>query len=320
MRRFKKCFITGITGSGGSYLCEHIIKRDRNIEIYGTYRSKGYLNLLKTSCGSRAKFFKCDLKDYKKISTIIKKIKPDLIYHVASIADVRESFDKPLKFYENNNSITANLLEAVRKHIPRALIIICSSSEVYGNVKRKNMPINEKQDISPINPYGVTKAFQDLLAQMYTKTFNMNIIITRMFSYSNARRFNLFQTFFAKQIIKYNKKKFLKHGNLKSIRTFIDIEDAMEAYWLTANKGKIGEVYNICGKKTISVENYLKELIKISGKKIKTKLNKKLLRKKDIDVQIGSSAKFIKHTGWKPKIKFQTSVKNLLIETEKYLK
>ena len=82
-----------------------------------------------------------------------------------------------------------------------------------------------------------------------------------MFSYINARRDTLFQTAFAKQIVNIERKsqKVLKHGNLNSIRTFVDIEDAMSAYWLTATNGKIGEIYNIGGNKIISVKNFLKE-------------------------------------------------------------
>ena len=93
-----------------------------------------------------------------------------------------------------------------------------------------------------------------------------------MFSYTNARRSNLFQSAFARQIVLFelNKKKYLKNLNLKSVRTFVDIEDAMEAYWMAAKKGKIGEIYNIGGNKTISVEQFLKELLRQSKKKNKS--------------------------------------------------
>ena len=142
-----------------------------------------------------------------------------------SNADVRGSFDYPLRLA--HNIITANLLEALRKLNFKPLIIICSTSEVYGNVKKIQMPITEKQKIAPINPYAVTKTFQDLLSQVYSKVYKFNIIITRMFSYTNARRQNLFQTAFAKQIArceKYNKRYVFQVT--KSVRTFIDIEDA----------------------------------------------------------------------------------------------
>ena len=154
------------------------------------------------------------------------------------------------------------------------------------------MPIKETQLINPINPYAVTKVFQDLISQVYEKTFGMNVIITRMFSYMNARRNNLFQTAFANQVaaIEKGKLKYLRHGNLKSKRTIIDTTDAMEAYWLAAKKGKVGEVYNICGK-----EKFLNNFLKLihSNKKILCKLDKNLVRPKDIDLQIAIVVNFL---------------------------
>ena len=259
------------------------------------------------------------MNNYNDLKKKIKKINPDLIYHLATHAHVRESFDKPRLTTSNNTIITVNLLEAIRELKFKPLIIICSSSEVYGAVKKSDMPINENQRIAPINPYAATKSFQDFISQIYYKSFNLKIIITRMFSYTNARNEKLFQTAFAKKVVEIENEKsnILKHGNLSSIRTILDKDDAMEAYWLTALKGKIGEVYNIGGSKTISVKNFLKELIKLSNSNIKTKLDKKLLRPQDIKLQIVNSSKFKKHTGWKAKIKFNKSVENLLNECKK---
>lgn len=315
-RTFNHCLITGITGSGGSYLAEHIIKKKKNIKISGFYRSKGYKHLLKSKYGKKISLIKLDLTNYSQIKKKIEILKPDLIFHLASNADVRGSFDKPLEHAYNNNIITVNLLEAIRRSEINPVVMICSTSEVYGSVSKKYMPITEKQKIAPINPYAVTKVYQDLISQVYQKSFGLNIIITRMFSYTNARRSNLFQSAFARQIVlcELNKKKYLKHGNLKSVRTFVDIEDAMEAYWMAAKKGKIGEIYNIGGNKTISVEQFLKELLRQSKKKIKVRLDRSLLRPQDINVQIPSSYKFKKDTGWKPKVLFKDSVKKLLNE------
>ena len=198
-----------------------------------------YINKIRSK---RLKLTKLNLLDYKKLKKFLIKSKPELIYHFASDADVRKSFDLPRQVILNNNNITLNLLEAIRETNLKPLIIICSTPEVYGNVDNNNKPILEKEKMSPQSPYAVSKCFQDLLSQVYYKSYKIDIIITRMFSYTNSRRFTLFQSAFAKQIaeIEKNKIKYLKHGNLKSIRTFIDIDDAMNAYWLTAKKGKIG--------------------------------------------------------------------------------
>jgi GDP-mannose 4,6-dehydratase len=317
-RKFNKCLITGITGSGGSYLAEKINKISPKTKIYGTFRSVGFKKILQSNI-KNLKLEKVDLKNFKKLKKVIKRINPDLIFHFASNADVRSSFDDPLEFSTNNNSITINLLEAIKQTKKNPLIVICSSSEVYGKVSRKDIPLTEKQKFNPVNPYAATKAFQDFISQIYMNSFNLNIIITRMFSYTNARRKNLFQTAFANQIIEIERKekKILKHGNLNSVRTFIDIDDAMEAYWLTATRGKIREIYNIGGDKIISVKNFLKELCLVSKEKIICKVDKNLLRPTDVTLQITNSKKFRKHTGWKPKIKFNESVIKLLKECKK---
>ncbi len=318
-RSFKRCLITGIGGSGGSYLAEYILKRSPKTKIFGFYRSTGYSTYLKKNYKSKISIKKIDLKNFKNLKKKLNIIKPDVVFHLASNADVRNSFFEALKFSDNNNMITVNLLEALRRINSKAIIVICSTSEVYGNVEKKNMPIKETQQIAPINPYAVTKVFQDLMSQVYEKTFGLNVIITRMFSYMNARRNNLFQTAFANQIsaIEKGKLKYLKHGNLKSIRTIIDTKDAMEAYWLAAKKGKIGEIYNICGNQKISVNDFLKKLISFSNKKILCKLDKSLVRPKDIDLQISNCSKFRKHTGWKPKTNLNLAILNLLNECRK---
>ena len=318
-RVFKRCLITGVAGSGGSYLAEYILKRSPSTKIFGFRRSKGYSAYLKKKYKSKVSITKIDLNNFNNLKKKLGIIKPDVIFHLASNADVRNSFFEPLKFSENNNMITVNLLEALKQLKSKAITIICSTSEVYGNVEKKNMPIKETQQIAPINPYAVTKVFQDLMSQVYEKTFGLNIIITRMFSYMNPRRNNLFQTAFSNQVaaIEQGKLKYLRHGNLKSKRTIIDTKDAMEAYWLAAKKGKIGEIYNICGNQQISVNDFLKKLISFSDKKITCKLDKNLVRPKDIDLQISDFKKFQKDTGWRPKTNLNIAILNLLNECRK---
>jgi GDPmannose 4,6-dehydratase/GDP-4-dehydro-6-deoxy-D-mannose reductase len=312
MRKFKKCLFTGATGSGASYLIEYIAKKNPNLKIYGLYRSSGYKKILEKI--KNVNLLKVDLNNKNKLNKILKLVKPDLIYHFASNPDVRKSFDTPYEIINNNNLITLNLLENLRLMKIKPLIIICSTSEVYGNLQKKYMPIREETRFNPANPYAVSKAFQDLLSQVYCKNYKMKIIITRMFTYMNPRRDNLYQSAFARQIIeiKKKKKKILKHGKLNGVRTFLDTKDACSAYWLTAQKGVIGEVYNIAGKKIISIKELLKALIKLSGVKVKKKLEKNFLRITDINYQVADTKKFRKHTGWREKTDFKFSLKMIL--------
>ena len=298
-RKFKKCFITGIGGSGASFLAEFLLNAEPKMKILGLARKK---NKTTANLSKKIKIIECDMNNFNKLKKIIKKYKPDLIYNFASNANVRESFINPRDIILNNNNSCLNLFESIRsinKYKP--LIISVSTSEVYGLVKKSETPIVENCNYSPANPYAVSKTFQDLLAQNYIKNFNFKIIITRMFSYLNSRRLSLFASSWAKQIvdIENNKQKFVKHGNLNSIRTIISTYDMCNAYYLAAKRGVVGEIYNIGSTSPIKISQILKRLIKLSKKNtIKTKLDKKLLRKTDVTLQIPSIKKFKRHTKW----------------------
>ena len=86
----------------------------------------------------------------------------------------------------------------------------------------------------------------------------------------------------------------------------------MSAYWLTAKKGKIGEIYNIGGNDTASIKLVLKKLISLSKKKITLRRDKKLFRPVDVNKQLPNSNKFRRDTNWKPKVDLKTSLENLL--------
>ncbi len=317
MRIFKKALITGVSGSGGSYLAEYIINNQKKTKVFGIYRTKTK-NLTKI-IKKNSNLINCDLNNYKKVLHLIKIIKPDVIFHLASNADVKKSFDYPREIINNNNNCTLNLLEAIREAKINPIIQICSTSEVYGIVKKKETPIKETNSFRPASPYAVSKLFQDLISQNYHKNYGLKIIITRMFTYLNPRRTNLFASHWADQVSKIEKGrlKILKHGNLKSTRTIIDIEDAMRSYWVAATNGKIGEIYNIGGNKVIEISEFLKILKKKAKVKIHTKVDKNLLRKTDVTLQIPDVKKFKKQTKWKPIVKFEDSVNSLLEEFRK---
>ena len=94
----------------------------------------------------------------------------------------------------------------------------------------------------------------------------------------------------------------------------MSIEDIIKAYWLTAKKGKVGEIYNIGDGKNILLKDFLKKLIKLSNKKILTKVNRILLRKTDIKKQIPNSNKFKKDTGWTVNKSLSNILENFLNE------
>ncbi len=311
----KRVLITGIAGSGGSYLADYIAEKHPDVEIHGMVRwhSTTTQNNLAQSA-SRLKLHECDLNDFSSIAVALKKARPDVIFHLASHANVRAGFITPLSVLQNNVMGTANLLEAIRIEGLDPVIQHCSTSEVYGQVDPKDVPIRENCPIRPSSPYAVSKTAQDLLCYSYFKSYGMKIIRTRMFTYLNPRRADLFATSFALQVARIEKglQKELLHGNLDSVRTFIDVRDAMEAYWVAAEKCEPGEVYNIGGTTSHTVGEFLDILKKLSSCAIPSRVNPDLLRPSDVTLQVPDTSKFYQTTGWKPTTPFADSVKFLL--------
>ena len=215
MRNFKRVLITGISGSGGSYLAEQILERNPNISIHGITRwhSTTTANNLR-NIANKVQIYECDLCDLSSVIRTLEIAKPDLIFNLASHANVRACFDTPITVVQNNILSTLNLLEAIRLVKLNPLLVHCSTSEVYGQVDKSQIPINENCPINPVNPYSVSKCTQDQLVYSYGKAYDISAIRTRMFAYINPRRADLFATAWARQIvaIERGEKNILKHG------------------------------------------------------------------------------------------------------------
>lgn len=311
----KRTLITGASGSGGSYIAEYIINNHPGVEVHGISRwhsTASHRNL--ENIAGQVEMHECDLADLSSVIRTYNQIKPDTVFHIASHANVRASWDNPLAVLQNNIMGTANLFEAIRNGGQKPVIQLCSTSEVYGQVKPENIPIKETHSTDPVNVYAISKKAQDDLGRVYHQAFGIPVVTTRMFAYLNPRRTDLFATSFAMQIARIEEglQEELLHGNLKSTRTIIDVRDAMESYWVAATRGKPGEVYNIGGNTVITVGDFLDLLKKESKCQIPSREDPKLLRPIDVTLQIPDVTKFKRDTGWEPKYSIRDSVAYLL--------
>ena len=279
----------------------------------GRWHSTSTLNNL-SAIRSDVKIHECDLMDFSSILSTLEQSRPDVIFHLAAHATVRASFQTPLSVLNNNIMGTANLFEAIRAAKLNPVFQLCSTSEVYGQVGAQDVPIKEETALRPSSPYAVSKVTQDLLGYSYFVAYQMPVIRTRMFAYLNPRRVDLFATSFARQVarIEHGLQSELVHGNLDSVRTIIDVRDAMKAYWDAALYCTPGEAYNIGGQTTIKVGEFLDLLKSLAKTPIISRVDPALLRPADVTLQIPSTEKFENATGWKPQFSFEESVAFLL--------
>jgi GDP-mannose 4,6-dehydratase len=313
-----KILITGITGSGGSYLAEYIVENHPEVKVFGTSRwgsTKTHDNI--KHINDKINLIECDLTDLSSVIRTLEYCKPDKIFHLAAHANVRVCFDNPLAVLYNNIFSTANLLEAVKLVCPNTVFQMCSTSEVCGTPL--TIPIMENHPLNPCNPYAVSKLASEKLAYSYFKAWNLNIVITRAFCYLNSKRKDLFATSFATQIarIEQGKQKILKHGNTASVRTIMHVKEMSEAYWIASEKCEYGIPYNIGGITPITVKEVLDILISKSKVPIIVEQDKNLLRPSDITNQIPDVSRFYEKTGWEQKISIEDSIQWLLDDCRK---
>ncbi len=133
--------ITGITGFVGSHLADYILKNHPDNKLCGIKRWRSPLDNIKHI--EKLNLYDCDLRDLSSLVTILGKVKPDVIFHLAAQSFVSTSYIAPADTIETNVVGTVNLFEAVRILKIDPIIHVCSSSEVYGQVSEKDVPIKE---------------------------------------------------------------------------------------------------------------------------------------------------------------------------------
>jgi GDP-4-dehydro-6-deoxy-D-mannose reductase len=311
----KKALITGINGSGASYLAEYLVSI--GVQVSGIMRwhssnGSGRLNI--HSIKDKVKLYDCDLNDLGSTIRTLEKDKPDYIFHLAAHANVRSCFDNPIAVIQNNVNSTLNLFEAARITNVPAIIQHCSTSEVYGQVRVEDTPITEQTQLNPVNPYAVSKLAQEKIASCYYTSFGLPVIITRMFAYICPRRTDLFSSAFAKQVVEIERgqRDELIHGNLDSTRTLIDVRDMADAYWQASQKCELGVPYNMGGETIMTVGDFLEVLKSRAKVKINSRVDPNLLRPKDVTMQIPDVSRFGLKTGFKCKYSFEESLDFLL--------
>lgn len=319
----KNALITGITGMVGSHLADYLLA-NTDWDIYGMCRWRSPLDnvehlLERANRKERLCFLDGDLADYISLQNVVKKSRPDFVFHLAAQSYPTTSFTSPIQTLDTNILGTERLLEALRNCDGIDPVIhVCSSSEVFGKVPEDKLPIDEECSFHPASPYAISKIGTDMIGRFHAEAYRQKVMTTRMFTHTGPRRGDVFaESTFAKQIAMIEKgliPPIVKTGNLNSLRTWSDVRDAVRGYYMLLTVNPIpGEFYNIGGSYSCTVGEMLKYLISLSTcKNIKVETEERRLRPLDADLQVPDTSKFKKHTGWEPEIPFEQTMQDLL--------
>lgn len=292
-----KALVTGCAGFIGSHLTERLLNEGYEvigIDCFTDYYPRNIKeNNLHTALEQENfEFIGKDLLSLDNYPDV------DYVFHQAAQAGVRASWGKYFDTYlENNIKLTQKLLEHY-KNCSITKFVYASSSSVYGDVEK--LPMNEKSLLNPVSPYGVTKLAAENLCSLYYKNYGVPTVSLRYFTvYGPKQRPDMAIFKFVSNIL--NDKEINVYGDGSQTRDFTYVEDAVQANFLAATSEIVGEVFNIGGGNRITVNDLIKEIENITGKRAKVNYIKK--QKGDVEDTWAEVNKARKLLNWNAKTK-----------------
>jgi GDP-mannose 4,6-dehydratase len=308
--------ITGITGFIGSHLAEKLVSE--NHEVYGLVRRvanrdlQAVKNILKDII-----LLTGDITSFISIRNALKVAKPDFVFHLAALAPVRDSFERPFEYEETNFLGTMNVAHAMLE-LPdpqTRRLIVASTAEVYGLQEPK--PFTEGLTLKPTSPYAVSKAAADLYLQMMYQTYGLNVVILRPTN-TYGRKFDtsFIMEYLVTHMLKGEK---IYVGAPDSIRDYMYVDDHVNAYLLAMKKEAKGQVFNVA----TGVGYSNKELAEKIAKKIGYKKRNIMLGSyppgypyrplvSDQPYLVLDSTKIKTKLGWKPTVSLDDGLDKLI--------
>ena len=306
----KTALVIGAAGFVGGYLAKHLkndLGRDTVLTklSHESIKSEGF------------PVYDLDILRQDDIYSLLKKLMPEEIYHLAAQSSVALSWKDPGFTAAVNITGCLNLLEAVRNiegYSPKILLI--GSGEEYGFLPDGVTLVSEDTPLNPGNPYAVTKAAQNMFGSVYARSYGMHIVMVRAFNHIGPGQLPQFAAAdFCRQtaeIMAGKRENIIRTGNLSAKRDFTDVRDVVRAYGLLAEKGRDGVTYNVGSGESLSIEELLKEIIKQSGAEIRHETDPLKLRPSDMPEIRADISRLQRDTGWKREIPLTQTLREML--------
>jgi len=319
----KMAMITGITGQDGAYLSKFLLAKGYNIiGVLRKNKKSNLKNLEYLGVSNKIKFIKMDLLDLPFIIKILENNNIDEIYNFAAQSSVGLSFNTPIETINFNIISTANLLEAIRIVNPKIKYYQASSSEMFGNVEKQNLPINETTAFHPISPYGTSKAASHWITVNYREIYNIFAVCGICFNHESVLRgYNFVTKKITDTAVKISMgfANEIKLGNLKIFRDWGYAPNYIEAMWLMLQQDT-PEDYVISSGEAHSLEEFAKkvfEKLKLDIEKF-IRIDRNLYRPTDLEINYGDNSKAKNKLEWNYNMNFEQLINKLVDDELKY--
>ena len=304
----KKGLVIGAAGFVGSYLVREM--RENGMEAHATklpHESLGDIG---------AAVYDLDIMDRDAVTALLFEVRPDYIFHLAAQSSVGLAWKKPGLTVDVNIKGSVNVMDAVRELFYKPRVLLIGSGEEYGHIEPGETPIRETNLLRPGNIYAATKACQNMIGNIYSRAYDMELVMVRAFNHIGPGQASMFVVSdFCRQVAEIElgvREPVMKVGNLAARRDFTDVRDVVRAYVRLIELGKAGETYNVGSGRARAIRDILDLIVSMSPARIRVETDPNKLRPVDVPVIEADITRLRDLTGWSPEIPLEQTVRETL--------
>ena len=298
-----RALISGGTGFVGVHLSELLIARGDEVLVFSKNQP--------FRVSPQVRSIEGDIRDVDQVQAVFDQFRPQAIYHLAAISSLGMAGHNPRLAFEVNVLGTYNVAEAASR-LDRVRFLNVSSAQVY---RQDGGPIDENTAVSPANAYAATKAMAEWVPRICSSS-TMEWITVRPFNHSGPGQTDEFVlSSFARQIAEMEagtRPRVLSVGDLNVERDFLDVRDVVQAYRLLIERAHSGEVYNLSSGRVFRISEIVDMFCRLSSVAFEVRVDPARVRSRQALRSECSPAKLTAHTGFRPTIPLQSTLRDLL--------
>jgi len=286
-----RAFLTGASGFVGHWLRDHLEQCGDSVD--------------ELAVG-------IDLRDEGSVRDAVRGAEPDVVYHLAALTHVGQSWEEPEDTIQVNVVGTLHVLEAARS-VPRPpKVLLVSSAEVYGSGEGE--ALLETAALAPVTPYAASKVAAEYLGLQAFLGRGLHVVRARPFNHIGPGQAEAFAVSgLARRVVEAERTGgSVRVGNLSARRDFTDVRDVVRAYRMLATGGEAGEVYNVCSGVAVQIGEVLDRLVALASATVVPVEDPALFRPVDVPVLRGDASRLQAATGWRPTIPLDTTLTEVL--------
>jgi GDP-4-dehydro-6-deoxy-D-mannose reductase len=254
-----------------------------------------------------------DMRDAEGVERVVSAARPDGILHLAGQSSAARSFAEPVETFDINALGTWRLLEAVRRHAPRARVVVVTSGDIYGP-QPAGTRVGESALSRPVSPYALSKAAADAFAEL-ASTRGLDVVRARAFGHTGPGQTPEFAIpAFARQLaaIEQGAEPVLAVGNLDVVRDLSHVRDVALGYVALFERGRPGAAYNVCRGEGVRLADAVATLCGMARVPVRIEPDPARMRPADVPYLVGDPAAIAADTGWRAETPLDTTLREVL--------